>query len=74
MKKSEILQTIKTRAEYLRTYKALGRAQAKGINTDLLDRFFGAMVAKGYGFATIVEAATLAAREGVFGYMNAWER
>lgn len=74
MKKSEILQTIKTRGEYLRTYKALGRARGKGLNVDLLDRFFGAMIAKGYGFATIMDAARLAAREGVFGYVNAWER
>lgn len=74
MKKSEIMQTIKTRAEYLRAYKALGRARGKGLNIDLLDRFFGAMVAKGYGRAAIVEAATFAAREGVFGFVNAWER
>lgn len=74
MKKSEILQTIKTRAEYLRTYKALGRARAKGINTDLLDRVFGAMVAKGYERETTVAAVMMAARDGVFGFVNAWER
>lgn len=74
MKKNEILQTIKTRAEYLRTYKALGRARGKGLNIDLLDRFFGAMVANGYGRETMVAAVMMAARDGVFGYVNAWER
>ena len=62
MKKSEILQTLKTRAEYLRTYKALCRARTKGINIDLLNRFFGAMVAKGYGRETTVAAVMMMIR------------
>lgn len=69
-----ILRESATRAEYKRRWKALARARAKGLDVELLSTFYGAMIAKGFTAEATKEALFLAARNGAFGFVNAWER
>ena len=68
--KSFILSESATRREYKRRWKALERAHNHGLNTDLIDRFYVAMVKRGYERETIYSAIYCAARDGVFGLVK----
>lgn len=72
--KSYILSDSGTRAEYKRRWQALARAKTKGLNIDLLCRFYAAMIKKGYERTFVIETVYYAAQNGVFGYIKKWER
>lgn len=70
----EILKETQTRSEYKRIWIALKRASQHGLNTGLLDAFFSKALEQGYDLQTARAAVYYAAKNGVFGYLNAWER
>ena len=72
--KSYILHDSGTRNEYKRRWKAMERAKQKGLDTDLIDAFYAAMIKRGYEREIATAALYCAARDGLFGFANAWER
>lgn len=72
--KSYILSDSGTRAEYKRRWKAMARAKKHGLDTDLIDAFYGALIKRGYERDIAISALYCAARDGLFGFANAWER
>ena len=72
--KSFILSESNNRTEYKRRWKAIERAKKYGLDTDLIDAFYGAMIKWGYQRETATAAVYCAARDGLFGFANAWER
>lgn len=72
--KSFILSESNNRAEYKRRWKAMERAKQKGLDTDSIDAFYTAMIKRGYERETATAALYCAARDGLFGFVNAWER
>ena len=72
--KSFILSESNNRTEYKRHWKAIERAKKNGLNTDLIDAFYGVMIKRGYQRETATAAVYCAARDGLFGFANAWER
>lgn len=69
-----ILHDSGMRAEYKRRWKAMERAKQKGLDTDSIDAFYGAMIKRGYQRETATAALYCAARDGLFGFVNNWER
>ena len=69
-----ILHDSGTRAEYKRRWKAMARAKNHGLDTNLIDAFYGALIKRGYQRETATAALYCAARDGLFGFANAWER
>ena len=69
-----ILSESNNRTEYKRRWKAMERAKQKGLNTDLIDAFYAAMIKRGYEREIAMAAVYCAARDGLFGFANAWER
>ena len=69
-----ILSESNNRTEYKRRWKAMERAKQKGLNTDLIDAFYAAMIKRGYEREIATAAVYCAARDGLFGFANAWER
>lgn len=65
-----ILTDVATRAEYKRRWQIMTNAGHKGLDVDLVNAFYAKMVAKGYGFDTILDAMYYAARVGVFGQIQ----
>lgn len=72
--KNYILHDSGTRAEYKRRWKAIDRAKQKGLDTDLINAFYGTMINRGYEHETVIAAVYCAARDGLFGFVNRWER
>ena len=72
--KSYILYNSGTRAEYKRRWKAMERAKQKGLDTDLIDAFYGTLIKRGYEREIAIAALYCAARDGLFGFVNRWER
>lgn len=72
--KSYILSESGTRAEYKRRWKAIARAKNHGLDTDLIDAFYGALIKRGYERDIAISALYCAARDGLFGFVNRWER
>lgn len=72
--KSYILSESGTRAEYKRRWKAMERAKKHGLDTDLIDAFYAAMIKRGYEHDIAISALYCAARDGLFGFTNNWER
>lgn len=72
--KSFILSESNNRTEYKRRWKAMERAKQKGLDTDLIDAFYGAMIKRGYQRDIAISALYCAARDGLFGFVNTWER
>ena len=72
--KSFILSESNNRIEYKRRWKAMERAKQKGLDTDLIDAFYAAMIKRGYQYETVTAALYCAARDGLFGFVNNWER
>lgn len=72
--KSYILSDSGTRAEYKRRWKAMERAKQKGLDTDLIDAFYAAMIKRGYTQEITQAALYVAARDGLFGFVSNWER
>lgn len=72
--KSFILSESNNRTEYKRRWKAMERAKQKGLDTDLIDAFYAAMIKRGYQRETATAALYCAARDGLFDFANAWER
>ena len=72
--KSFILSESNNRTEYKRRWKAMERAKKNGLDTDLIDVFYAAMIKRGYKHETVTAALYCAARDGLFGFANAWER
>lgn len=72
--KSYILSDSGTRAEYKRRWKAMERAKQKGLDTEFIDAFYGAMIKRGYTQEITIAALYVAARDGLFGFVNNWER
>lgn len=69
-----ILKEATNRAEYKRRWQIINRARDKGVNFDLVDAFYKKMTEKGYNQETTLAAVFYAAKCGVFGFVNAWER
>ena len=69
-----ILHDSGTRAEYKRRWKAIERAKKYGLDTDLIDAFYGALIKRGYEREIAIAALYCAARDGLFGFVNRWER
>lgn len=69
-----ILKNTNSRKEYKRRWKALERAKRYGVNVDLAGRFYALMLRKGYEIETVSAAMYYAAQNGVFGFVNSWER
>ena len=67
-----ILHDSGTRAEYKRRWKAIERAKKYGLDTDLIDAFYAAMIKRGYERKTATAALYCAARDGLFGFVNNW--
>lgn len=65
-----ILKQCESRKEYKRQYAILTRAKARGIDTDLINKFYQKAAAKGYQRGQIIEIMLYAARCGVFGYVK----
>ena len=72
--KSFILSESNNRTEYKRRWKAMERAKKNGLDTDLIDAFYGAMIKRGYQREIAIAAVYCAARDGLFGFVNIWER
>jgi hypothetical protein len=72
--KSYILSESETRAEYKRRWKAMARAKKHGLDTDLIDALYGVLIKRGYERDIAISALYCAARDGLFGFANAWER
>lgn len=72
--KSFILSESNNRTEYKRRWKAMERAKKNGLDTDLIDAFYGAMIKRGYQREIAIAAVYCAARDGLFGFVNFWER
>ena len=72
--KSYILSDSGTRAEYKRRWKAMERAKKYGLDTDLIDAFYAAMIKRGYEREIATAVLYCAARDGLFGFVNNWER
>lgn len=72
--KVEILREIQDRRQYKTKWQAIARAKAKGLNTDLLDRFYMVAKKRGYTKEFTKELIFYSARAGVFGFVNALER
>lgn len=70
----QILKETITRREYKTKWQALTRAKQAGLNIDLIDRFYATMLNKGYDRPTAIECILYAAKNGVFGMLNTWER
>lgn len=70
----ELIKDSATRAEYKRRWKAVARAKQKGLDTDLINAFYGAMIKQGYEREIVIAAVYCAARDGLFGFVNNWER
>lgn len=62
------------RRAYMRELMACKRARARGLDVDLAKRLFAEMLARGYDADVARAAVFMAARDGVFGFLNAWER
>ena len=69
-----ILSESETRAEYKRRWKAVARAKNHGLNTDLIDRFYELLRAKGYSREIALAAMIVAAQDGIFNFVNARTR
>ena len=69
-----ILKNTNSRKEYKRRWKALERAKRHGVNVELAGRFYALMLRKGYEIDTVSAAMYYAAQNGVFGFVNSWER
>lgn len=72
--KSFILSESNNRTEYKRRWKAMERAKKNGLDTDLIDAFYGALIKRGYEREIAISALYCAARDGLFGFVNSWER
>ena len=72
--KSFILSESNNRTEYKQRWKAMERAKKNGLNTDLIDAFYGAMIKRGYQHEIATAAVYCAVRDGLFGFANAQER
>ena len=72
--KSFILSESNNRIEYKRRWKAMERAKKNGLDTDLIDAFYAAMIKRGYQREIATAAVYCAARDGLFGFVNSWER
>lgn len=72
--KSFILSESNNRTEYKRRWKAMERAKKNGLDTDFIDAFYGAMIKRGYQREIAISALYCAARDGLFGFVNTWER
>ena len=72
--KNYILHDSGTRAEYKRRWKAMERAKKNGLDTDLIDAFYGALIKRGYERDIAISALYCAARDGLFDFVNTWER
>lgn len=72
--KSYILSESGTRAEYKRRWKAMERAKKYGLDTDLIDAFYAAMIKRGYTQEITQAALYCAARDSLFGFVNNWEQ
>lgn len=72
--KSFILSQSNNRTEYKRRWKAMERAKKNGLDTDLIDAFYAALIKRGYERDIAISALCCAARDGLFGFANAWER
>lgn len=68
--KSFILSESATRREYKRRWKALERARNNGLDTELIEQFYLAMVKKGYTQETMRAVIYCAGRDGVFGLIK----
>ena len=69
-----LLNETTSRAEYKRRWQIMNRARNKGINFALVDAFYKKMTDKGFDQKTTLEAVFYAAKCGVFGVVNVWER
>lgn len=69
-----ILNEATNRAEYKRRWQIINRARNKGVNFALVDAFYKKMIDKGYNRKITLEAVFYAAKCGVFGAVNTWER
>lgn len=72
--KSFILSESNNRTEYKRRWKAMERAKKNGLDTDLIDAFYRALIKRGYERDIAISALYCAARDGLFGFVNSWER
>ena len=72
--KSFILSESNNRTEYKRRWQAITRAKKRGLNTDLIDLVYTKLIQKGYSHKTAIESLILAARDGLFGFVNTYER
>lgn len=70
----QILKESPTRQEYKRRWKSIARARQKGLNIDLIERFYAAMRKLGYDKQTTIECLLYCAKNGAFGFVNGWER
>ena len=72
--KSFILSESNNRTEYKRRWKAMERAKKNGLDTALIDLLYAILIRKGYSHEIATESLYMAARDGVFGLVNSWER
>lgn len=71
--KSFILSESNNRTEYKRRWKAMERAKKNGLDTDLIDAFYRALIKQDYERDIAISVLYCAARDGLFGFINSWE-
>lgn len=65
--KRYILRETQTRQEYKRRYKALARAEKHGLDIDLIDGLYKAIICHGHTTETARDVLALLAEAGAFG-------
>lgn len=65
--KRYILSETQTRQEYKRRYKALARAEKHGLDIDLIDGLYKAIICHGHTTETAKDIVYMLARNGAFG-------
>lgn len=63
-----------TRQEYKRRWIACKRAHERGLNARLALALYDEMKRRGYSADFALDGVLYAARNGAFGFINAWER
>ena len=69
-----ILKETATRREYKTKWQAIQRASAAGLNMALVDKLYAEMLRRGYSREFARAGVLYAAKNGAFGFINAWER
>lgn len=63
-----------SRREYKTKWQALNRAKKAGLDIALVESFYRKLTEHNYSLETIKEVMFYASRQGLFGFINNWEK